>query len=119
MPESPCFNQLWSGVLLKNVTARRVNNRVKKVCSECYRIEPGYVFRGVPILLSAPMLIGIDEDAGRILMPFRKPCYGTSLYCIDSNREEIALLRAELAVATAREPSGKPAVRRRREGKSG
>ena len=117
MPEGPCFNQIWSGVILKNVTARRVNNRVKKVCSEYYRIEPGHLFRGVPILLSVPMLIGIDEDAGRILVPFRKPCYGTSLYCIGSSPEEIALLRAELAAATA--GSGERGVRGRRERKSG
>lgn len=116
MPKGPCFNQIWSGVILKNATARRVNNRVKKVCSEYYWLEPGHLFRGIPILLIAPMLIGIDEDAGRILMPFRKPCYGTSLYCIDSSREEIALLRAELAAATA--GSGERRARSRRE-KSG
>ena len=119
MPEGPCFNQLWSGVLLKNVTVRRVNNRVKKICSEYYWIEPGHVFRGVPILLNAPMLVGIDEDAGRILMPFKKPCYGTSLYSIDSNQEEIASLRAGLSPAPAPEPLKKTAARRQREGKSG
>ena len=117
MPEGPCFNRIWLGVILKNVTARRVNNRVKKVCREYYWLEPGHVFRGVPILLGVPMLIGIDEDAGRILMPFRKPCYGTSLYCIESSPEEIALLRAELATATA--GSGEPGARGRKEKKSG
>ncbi|KUG10012.1 hypothetical protein ASZ90_016591 [hydrocarbon metagenome] len=96
MPEGPCFNQLWSAELLKNVTPRRANNRVRKVCQEYYWIEPGYIFREVPVLLSAPMLIGVDEDTGRILMPFRKPCYGTSLYTIDTDREEIARLRADL-----------------------
>jgi len=103
MPEGPCFNQLWSAELLKNVTPRRANNRVRKVCQEYYWIEPGYIFREVPVLLSDPMLIGVDEDAGRILMPFRKPCYGVSLYTIDTDREEIARLRSDLA---DREPPG-------------
>jgi len=99
MPEGPCFNQLWSAELLKNVTPRRANNRVRKVCQEYYWIEPGYIFREVPVLLSAPMLIGVDEDTGRILMPFRKPCYGTSLYWIEADPGEIARLRADLTPA--------------------
>ena len=118
MPEGPCFNQLWSAELLKNITPRRANNRVRKVCQEYYWIEPGYIFREVPVLLSAPMLIGIDEDAGRILMPFRKPCYGVSLYTIDAGPGEIARLRADLTPAPAPEPVKKPAVRRQRAGKT-
>jgi len=97
MPEGPCFNQLWSAELLKNVTPRRANNRVRKVCQEYYWIEPGYIFREVPVLLSAPMLIGVDEDTGRILMPFRKPCYGTSLYWIEADQQEISRIREDLA----------------------
>jgi len=99
MPPEPCFNRLWSEVLLKNITPRRADNRVRKTCREYYRIVPGYVFRGVPILIERPMLVGIDEEAGRVLMPFRKPCYGTSLYAIDSDRAEIAALREALRVA--------------------
>ena len=96
MPEGPCFNQIWSEILLKDVTPRRADNRVRKICHEYYRVEPGYVFRGVPLILSRTMLIGIDEEAGRILMPFRKPCYGTSLYAIDADREEITRIRFDL-----------------------
>lgn len=66
------------------------------MCTEYYQVEPGYLFREVPILIEKPMLVGIDEEAGRILMPFRKPCYGTSLYLIDSDSTEIARLRADL-----------------------
>ncbi|HON82287.1 MAG TPA: DUF1894 domain-containing protein [Methanoregulaceae archaeon] len=103
MPDGPCFNQIWSEVILTNVTPRRCDNRVKKSCREHYLIPPGKVFREVPILLARPMLVGIDEGSGRILMPFRKPCYGTSLYVIDSDREEIARLRAELKTAAVRD----------------
>jgi len=114
MPEGPCFNDLWSEILLKNVTPRRAENRVKKICREYYPLEPGYVFRGIPILLSKPLLIGIDEDEGKILMPFRKPCYGTSLYVIDSDREEIACLRTDLSRKETAEPVTKPGTRKRR-----
>ncbi|MFA5296429.1 MAG: DUF1894 domain-containing protein [Methanoregulaceae archaeon] len=118
MPEGPCFNQLWSAELLKNVTPRRANNRVRKVCQEYYWIEPGYVFRDVPILLSAPMLIGLDDGAGRILMPFRKPCFGVSLYIIDAGPGEIDRLRADLIPAPAPELAKRPAPSRRRSGKA-
>jgi hypothetical protein len=50
------------------------------------------------------MLIGIDEEAGRILMPFRKPCYGTSLYAIDADEEEIARIRFDLREREITEP---------------
>jgi len=104
MPEGPCFNQILSEILEKDVTPRRADNHVKKVCREYYRIEPGYEFRGVPIILSRSMLIGIDEEAGRILMPFRKPCYGTSLYAIDTDSEEVAQIRSDLGRKETVEP---------------
>lgn len=97
MPQGPCFNQVWSDILLKNVTPRQAENRIKKECEEWYPIIPGFVFRDVQVLLKRPMIIGIDEKAGRILLPFTKPCFGTSLYCISSDGDEIASLRRDLA----------------------
>lgn len=117
MPEGPCFNDLWSEILLKNVTSRRCDNRVRKVCHEYYLLEPGYEFRGIPILLSKPLLVGIDDEGERILMPFRKPCYGTSLYVIDSDREEIAFLRECLCQRGPPEPVKKAGVRKKKQKK--
>lgn len=97
MPQGPCFNQVWSDILLKNVTPRQAENRIKKECEEWYPLIPGFVFRDVQVLLKRPMIIGIDEKAGRILLPFTKPCFGTSLYCISSDKDEIARLRRDLA----------------------
>ncbi len=114
MPEGPCFNQIWSAIILQNVTPRRSDNRVKKVCREYYLISPGTVFREVPILLPRPMFAGIDEERGQILMPFRKPCYGISLYAIDASRKEISRLRAELAIGPALAQS--PGKRRKSRG---
>jgi hypothetical protein len=114
MPEGPCFNQLFSKIVLKNVTPRRCDNRVRKVCHEYYQLPPGYEFREVPILLGGPMLVGIDEGEGRILMPFRKPCYGTSLYIIETSPEEIASLRADLGDRIYPEPVKRPKIRRTR-----
>ncbi len=107
MPLEPCFNRLWSEVLLKNTTPRRADTRVRKTCKEYYRIMPGFLFRGVSVLIEKPMLVGIDEEAGRIVMPFCKPCYGTSLYVIDSDSAEIEALRKALSVAEPRDPGKK------------
>jgi hypothetical protein len=96
MPEGPCFNLIWSEILMKDVTPRRADNRVKKICHEYYRVEPGFVLRGVPLILTRAMLIGIDETSCRILVPFRKPCYGTSLYVINAEMEEMAQIRTDL-----------------------
>jgi len=104
MPEGPCFNQIWSEILEKDVTPRRADNRVRKVCSEYYLVEPGFEFRGIPIILSRAMLIGIDEEGCRILIPFQKPCYGTSLYVIDTDGEEIARIRSDLGRKETVEP---------------
>lgn len=97
MPGDICFNRFWSAILLKNSTPRRCDNRVKKVCREYYVISPGAHFRGVPIQIPAPMLVGIDEENKRLLVPFRKPCYGLSLYVIESDSREIEEIRKELA----------------------
>lgn len=97
MPEDICFNRFWSDIILKNSTPRRCDNRVKKTCREYYVISPGALFRGVPIQIPAPMLVGIDEENKRLLIPFRKPCYGLSLYVIESNGREIEEIRKELA----------------------
>lgn len=97
MPQGSCFNQVWSKILLRNVTPRQAENRIKKECEEWYPLTPGFVFREVEVLLKKPMIIGIDEKSGRILIPFTKPCYGTSLYCIIPDGDEIASLRRDLA----------------------
>lgn len=120
MPEGPCFNQVWTKILLKDVTPRRADNRVKKECPEIYRIEPGYVFREVAILLPRPMLFGINESKSRIIMPFRKPCFGTSLYSIDANQEEIVRLRLDFRGCGqgTLEKSGRGSEKRKKSGTS-
>jgi hypothetical protein len=117
MPEGPCFNQLFSKIVLKNITPRRCDSRVRKACREYYELLPGYEFREVPILLNKPMLVGIDEEEGRILMPFRKPCYGTSLYIIEAGPEEIARLRADLCNREIPAPVKKAGVRKKKQKK--
>jgi hypothetical protein len=94
MPETPCFNQLWSVIIMKNATVRKVNSYIRKTCREYYPLPPGFVFRDVPILLKSPMLVGILPKEAKILMPFTKPCYGTMLYELDAGEDDVSFLRA-------------------------
>lgn len=97
--QEACFNRLWSKIVLKNSTPEECNEEVKKKCSEYYLVSPGYLFRGVPLQLPCPMLLGIKVKRKRLLVPYRKPCYGLSLYVIDSDGEEIEEIRRMLAAA--------------------
>jgi hypothetical protein len=94
MPETPCFNQLWSVIIMKNATVRKVNSYIRKTCREYYTLPPGFMFRDVPILLKSPMLVGILPKDAKILMPFTKPCYGTMLYELDAGEGDVSFLRA-------------------------
>ena len=99
MPEELCFNRFWRDLLLKNTTRRRCDSRVKKTCREYYTISPGQIFRGVPLRLPGPMLMGIDAENKKLLIPYRKPCFGLSLYIVDSDEVEIEEIRKTLAGA--------------------
>ena len=41
-----CFNQLWSEIILKDVTPRGTNACIRKRCSEYYRVPPGFEIPG-------------------------------------------------------------------------
>jgi len=97
--EIRCFNQLWSDIILKNVTARKANAYIRKTCSEYYMVPPGFEFRGIAIQLKSPMLAGIVAGEQKILMPFKKPCYGTMLYMIEADECDFAFLRESLGAA--------------------
>jgi len=94
--EIRCFNQLWSDIILKDVTARKANAYVRKTCSEYYMVPPGFEFRGVAIQLKSPMLAGIVAGEQKILMPFKKPCYGTMLYEINAEEGDFTYIRSAL-----------------------
>ncbi|MDI9633387.1 MAG: DUF1894 domain-containing protein [Methanolinea sp.] len=97
MPQEACFNRFWSDIVLKNSTPEECDAEVKKKCREYYLVSPGYLFRGVPLKLPCPMLLGIKVKKKRLLVPYRKPCYGLSLYAIETDEEEIGEIRRTLA----------------------
>lgn len=91
-----CIRYLCTDPVLSGVTGRKVNNYVKKHCTEYYKVPPGFVFRGIAIQLKSPMLIGLLPESSTILMPFTKPCYGTMLYAVPAEEGDFACLRSAL-----------------------
>ena len=91
-----CIRHMCTDTILHNVTGRKVNNYIRKHCSEYYLMPPDFVFRGVTIQLKSPMLVGIIPESGIILLPFTKPCYGTMLYEICAEEVDFCTLRSAL-----------------------
>jgi len=91
-----CIRYLVSETVLKDVTGRKVNNYIRKHCSEYYLMPPGFEFRGIAIQMKSPMLIGFVLETHKILMPFTKPCYGTMLYEINAEDGDYTYIRSAL-----------------------
>lgn len=93
---SRCINNLSGKVLLMDVTPEQVNDYVRKHCKEYYEITPGFVFRDIRMLLSSPMLVGLQNKKKRILLPFTKRCAGTMLYEIAASEADLDFIRSNL-----------------------
>ncbi len=91
-----CTRYLGTETILSNVTGRKINNYIRKHCSEYFMMPPGFVFRGIAIPLKSPMLLGVIPESGMILLPCTKPCYGTMLYEITAETEDFAFIRTAL-----------------------
>lgn len=94
--QARCVNRLSARLLLKDTPEDGIDEYVMKNSAVQFLIQPGFLFRGVEVLLKRPMLLGIKRKKRRILLPFTKPCYGTILLEVTSNDEEIRELEATL-----------------------
>jgi hypothetical protein len=91
--QARCVNRLSGRLLLKDIPEDLIDEYVKKNSAVQILIQPGFIFRGVEVLLKRPMLLGIKRKKKLVLLPFTKPCYGTILLEVASNDEEIAELQ--------------------------
>lgn len=94
---SCCVNNLGGKVLLMGVTPKEVNDYVRKHCKEYYEMPPGFVFKGIRMLLASPMLVGI-QNKKKILLPFTKRCAnpGTMLFEIAAKDDDLDFIRNNL-----------------------
>jgi hypothetical protein len=95
-----CIRYLVFETILTGVTGRKVNNYIRKHCSEYYLMPPGFEFRGIAIQLKSPMFVGFILEKQKILLPFTKPCYGTMLCEIIAEERDFAFIRSALGEKT-------------------
>lgn len=87
--QARCVNRLSARLLLKDIPEDMIDEYVKEHSAVQVLIQPGFLFRGVEVLLCRPMLLGIKRKKKLVLLPFTKPCYGTILLEVASSDEEI------------------------------
>ncbi|MDO9539118.1 MAG: DUF1894 domain-containing protein [Methanocalculus sp.] len=96
--QARCVNNFGGKVLLMDAKPDEVNEYVRKNTAEQYEMPPGFEFRGLSMLLSKPMLVGLKIKKQKILIPFTKLCpkYGTVLFEIDATEEDFEAIRSGL-----------------------
>lgn len=60
---------------------------------EVVKVKPGEEILGVRVIGVPPIPIGINEDKGTVLIPYTKPCHGTSVVELPITPEEIEKIR--------------------------
>lgn len=60
---------------------------------EVVKVKPGEEILGVRVIGVPPIPIGINEDKGTVLIPYTKPCHGTSVVELPITSEEIEKIR--------------------------
>jgi hypothetical protein len=89
-----CAKNLGGTIIIENAGPDQVNEYVRNTCTEYYEIPPDVViFRDTRIALEAPMLVGFQVHAGKLLLPFTKRCTGTVLIEIDADKSDFAYFR--------------------------
>jgi hypothetical protein len=95
-----CINNFRGRCVLEDVTPERVNEYVRKTCTEYYEIPPdAVIFRDTLISLESPMLVGFRRKKRKVLLPFTRRCRGTCLIEIPATEEDF-----EFFLSCSREP---------------
>ena len=61
---------------------------------EVIHVKPGDEILGVRVIGIPPIPIGIDEKKGTVLIPYTKPCHGTSVVELPIEESEIEKIRS-------------------------
>ncbi len=95
-----CINNFGGKFVLEDVTPERVNEYVRKTCTEYHEIPPdAVVFRDTLISLESPMLVGFRRKKRKMLLPFTRRCRGTCLIEITVTEQDF-----EFFLNCSREP---------------
>ena len=60
---------------------------------EIVKVNPGDEVLGVRVIGIPPIPIGINDEKGTVMIPYTKPCHGTSVIEIPVDKSEIEKIR--------------------------
>lgn len=90
-----CVKNLGGTIVFEDISPDDLNAYIRDQCTEYYWVAPDLlIFRETRIELEAPMLVGLQAAAGKILLPFTKRCTGTVLVELDAIEEDFEEIRA-------------------------
>lgn len=65
-------------ILVNRKGFKEVKKAINDNSKEIVNIKPGEKILGVRIIGIPPIPVGINSDKGTVIIPYTKPCYGTS-----------------------------------------
>ena len=80
-------------ILLSRAGFKECAEIIKKRATEVLYINPGEKVLGARIIGIPPIPVGINNDAGTIIISYTKPCYGTAAIELPVDIEEIENIR--------------------------
>ena len=90
-----CARHFGGKVILEHITPSVSDEYIKEHCSEYFEILPdSVVFRDTLISLSHPMLMGLETNGKKVMVPFLKRCSGYELIEITATKKDLAAFRA-------------------------
>ena len=81
-------------ILIKQASFKECAKTIKSKSEKIIHINPGEKILGARIIGLPPIPIGINESKPSVVMPYTKPCYGTSVIEVPINKEDIDDIKA-------------------------
>lgn len=81
-------------ILLSKVAFQDCARLIRYKADEIVNVNPGESILGVRIIGVPPIPIGINNEKGTVLIPYTKPCHGTSVVELPVGEDEIKKIKS-------------------------
>lgn len=81
-------------ILISRAGFKECKKVIETHSPEVVYVAAGEKILGVRIIGIPPIAIGIDEESGKVALPYTKPCYGTSVVELPVDKKEIDNIRS-------------------------
>lgn len=76
-------------ILISRAGFKESKKLIEDHSPEVVYVKAGEKILGVRIIGIPPIAIGIDEEKGKVALPYTKPCYGTAVVELPVDKDEI------------------------------